>query len=145
MSNTVNERSTGAPSPSAALRVALWIAQGFICLSFVAIGLMKLLTPIPKLAAQIHWAGEYPVAFVRGIGLIDIAGGVGILLPAVTRIAPGLTVPAALGCTLLQICAIVFHVSRGEASFTPINFVFLATCIFILWGRSRRAPLASPA
>jgi hypothetical protein len=88
------------------------------------------------------WTGEHSEAFVRIIGLIDLAGGIGILLPALTRILPRLTVLAALGCTVLQVFAITFHVSRGEAAVTPLNLVLLALAVFVLWGRGRKAPIA---
>ena len=78
----------------------------------------------------------------RVIGLIDLAGGIGILLPALTRILPRLTVMAALGCAVLQVFALTFHLSRGEAVVTPLNFVLLALALFVLWGRGRKAPIA---
>ncbi len=127
--------------PSLALRIGLWIAQTLVFLLFGSAGLMKLLTPIPQLAAMMPWAGDYSESFVRVMGLIDLAGGIGILLPALTRIMPGLTVLAALGCATLQCFAIVFHVSRGEAAVTPLNLVLLGLSLFVLWGRSRKAPV----
>jgi uncharacterized membrane protein YphA (DoxX/SURF4 family) len=136
--------TTGASgaAPHIALKIALWAAQILVGLPFIGIGLMKLLTPIPKLAAMLPWTGQLPEAFVRFIGVVDITGGVGMLLPALTRIKPGLTVWAALGCTVLQVFAIIFHTSRGEAAFTPGNYVFLALSIFVLWGRGRKAPIS---
>ena len=88
------------------------------------------------------WTGEHSEAFVRVIGLVDLAGGIGILLPALTRIMPSLTVLAALGCSVLQVFAIVFHISRGEVAVTPLNFVLLLLALFVLWGRARKAPIA---
>lgn len=129
------------PAPSRTLRVTLWCAQVLVGLPFIVIGATKLGTPIPKLATMLPWTGQYPEAFVRFIGLVDIAGGVGILLPALTGIKPGLTVAAALGCTVLQIAAIVFHTSRGEIEVTPLNVFFLALSAFVLFGRSRKAPI----
>ena len=54
----------------------------------------------------------------------------------------GVTVLAALGCAVLQVIALVFHLSRGEAPVTPLNAVLLALSLFVLWGRSRKAPIA---
>jgi hypothetical protein len=139
---TMSATTFGTAAPGRALRIGLWVAQGLIFLVFASAGLVKLLTPIPQLAAMMPWAGQYSEAFVRSIGLIDLAGGIGILLPALTRILPRLTVLAALGCAVLQVFALVFHISRGEAAVTPLNFVLLALSLFVLWGRGRKAPIA---
>ncbi|QDP22605.1 DoxX family protein [Bradyrhizobium cosmicum] len=138
MSATTFETTT----PGRALRIGLWAAQGLLFFVFTSAGLVKLLTPIPQLAAMMPWAGQYSEAFVRSIGLIDLAGGLGILLPALTRILPRLTVLAALGCTVLQVFALIFHVSRGEAEVTPLNLLLLTLSVFVLWGRGRKAPIA---
>jgi hypothetical protein len=137
MSDTVN-----AERPSAALRTSLWVAQGLLFFSYSSIGVMKLLMPIQKLAQTIPWAAQVPEIFVRAIGCIDLAGGLGILLPALTRIKPDLTVAAARGCTVLQTCAIIFHLARGEAMLLPTNLVLMALSTFVLWGRVRRAPIS---
>jgi hypothetical protein len=52
-----------------------------------------------------------------------------------------LTVLPALGCAALQVCAIGFHVSRGEAANTPFNFLLVALSIFVYWGRRFKAPI----
>lgn len=132
-------------SPSKPLDIGLWIAQSLLALTFVGSGIWKLLTPIPRLAAMIPWAGQVPPAFLHAIGLIDLAGGLGVLLPSLTRIKPGLTVLAALGCTLLMLFAILFHVSRGEAANTPFNFVLVALSLFVIWGRRSAAPISPRA
>jgi uncharacterized membrane protein YphA (DoxX/SURF4 family) len=123
------------------IKVALWIAQILVAAVFIMAGLTKFMTPIPELAKMMPWTGELPLAFVRSIGLIDVAGGIGILLPALTRIKPNLTVLAALCCVVLQIFAIVFHASRGEFKVLPLNFVLLPLAAFVWWGRSKKAPI----
>lgn len=120
-----------------ALNVLLWAAQLFVGISFAVIAWMKLFTPIPALAAMWPWTGQFPEVVVRGLGVIDLAGGLGILLPALTRIRPSLTVTAAACCALLQICAMAFHISRGEAEAVPVNIVFLVLSLFVFWGRRR--------
>jgi hypothetical protein len=130
-----------AIAPGRAVRISLWIAQALLFFAFTPAGLVKLLTPIPQLAAMMPWAGEYSPTFVHIIALVDLAGGIGILLPALTRIMPGLTVLAALGCTVLQVFAMVFHLSRGEAPVLPVNVLLLALSVFVLWGRARKAPI----
>jgi uncharacterized membrane protein YphA (DoxX/SURF4 family) len=135
-----HQRSGGA-RPSKGLVVGLWVVQALLAVVFVGTGLWKLLTPVPKLAAMIPWAGQVSEGFLDFTGVVDLLGGLGLMLPALTRIKPGLTVLAALGCALLQMCAIGFHVSRGEASHAPFNFLLVALSIFVLWGRGTRAPI----
>lgn len=127
--------------PSLALRIGLWTAQALIFVAFGGAGLTKLFTPIPQLAAMMPWASEYSEVFVRAIGLVDLAGALGIILPSLTRIMPRLTVLAALGCATLQVFALAFHLSRGEAAVTPLNILLLALSLFVLWGRNNKAPI----
>ena len=101
-----------------------------------------MLMPVDKLAEMWIWPGQVPSWFLQLTGMLDIAGGIGVLLPAATRIEPRLTVLAALGCSLLQIAAIIFHLSRGEAAAVPLNAVLLALSVFILRGRRKQAPIA---
>ncbi len=128
-------------SPGRALSSALWIVQILLAATFVGTGLWKVLTPVSKLAAMIPWAGQVSAGFLYFTALVDLCGGAGVILPAATRIKPGLTVWAALGCAALQLCAVAFHVSRGEAAKTPFNALLVALSLFVAWGR-RRAPLA---
>jgi hypothetical protein len=132
-------------TPGKPIKIVLWLAQFAIAALFLMSAYMKLATPIPELAKMMPWTGEYPEWFVRGIGVIDLAGGIGILLPALTRILPGLTVPAAIGCSVLQVLAICFHLSRGEVSALPLNFILLPLSLLVWWGRSRKAPILSRA
>ncbi len=134
--------TTALSGPSKFLNAGLWAAQALICVGFVIIGGIKLFKPIPELAAMWPWTGQFPEAFVRSLGVIDAAGGLGIFLPALLRIKPGLSVLAALGCVALQICAMVFHISRGEVAAIPVNIVFLALAAFVLWGR-RKLPVSA--
>lgn len=122
--------------------IGIWAAQVIGAALFIMSGTMKLFTPIPDLAAMMPWAGEYSVGFVRFIGVVDIAGGVGLLLPSLTRIMPRLTVVAAAACVLLQVLAIGFHATRGEFEVLPLNVVYIACALIVLWGRGRKAPVA---
>jgi DoxX-like family len=119
------------------INVTLWAAQAVVALVFIGAGLFKMSAPIADLAAAMTWPGEFPPAMVRLLGAIDLAGGLGILLPALTRIRPGLTVHAALGCAVLQALAIAFHMSRGEYSVLTLNAVLLPCALYVLWGRAR--------
>jgi uncharacterized membrane protein YphA (DoxX/SURF4 family) len=139
---TTKSTQDRAPQPSKGLDVGLWIVQGLLALTFAGAGVWKLVTPIPTLAAKMPWMGQVVPGFLYMTAMFDVLGGLGVLLPAVTRIKPGLTVAAALGCAALQASAIVFHISRGEAANTPFNFLLVAMSLFVAWGRGSRAPIA---
>jgi len=129
------------PTASRPLRGGIWLAQFTLAALFLSSAFMKLTTPIPELAKMMPWTGEHSELFVRFIGFVDLAGGLGLLLPSLTRILPRLTVLAALGCAVLQVLAIIFHLSRGEAPVIVLNIVMLSLSLFALWGRARKAPI----
>jgi hypothetical protein len=122
------------------MMIALFIVQAVLAVLFAGTGAWKLLTPVAKLAAVFPWMGQVSLSFLRTTAVFDLLGGIGVLLPTLTRIQPGLAAWAALGCAALQISAIVFHIRRGEAKNTPFNFVLVALSLFVAWGRYQ-APL----
>ena len=129
--------------PSKALNVGLWSAQVLLFLLFAGTGIWKLTTPVAVLAAKFAWMGDVSPGFLRMTAVFDLLGGVGVLLPSLTRMKPGLTVLAALGCAVLQISAIGFHLKRGEAANTPFNFFLVALALFVAWGRRRAGQTAT--
>lgn len=120
------------------LNIALWAVQVLLALTFVGTGVWKLVTPLAELGAKFPWMAELPT-LLRFTGVIDALGGLGLVLPMLTRIKPGLTSLAALGCAALMGSAVVFHFLRGEGANTPFNFVLLGLSLFVAWGR-RNAP-----
>jgi hypothetical protein len=132
-------------SARSGLDTGLWATQVLLALTFAGTGVWKLVTPIRHLAEMIPWAGQVSPGLLYATAVFDLLGGLGILLPSATRIRPGLTVLAALGCVALQASAVVFHFSRGEADHTPFNFVLVALSLFVAWGRRSRAPITPRA
>jgi hypothetical protein len=128
--------------PSKGPHIGLWIVQGLLALTFAGTGIWKLITPVSALAAKMPWMAQVSLAFLYTTAIADLLGGLGILLPSVTRIKPGVTVLAALGCVALQACAIAFHFSRGEGANTPFNFALVALSLFVAWGRRSKVPIA---
>lgn len=124
-----------------ALHVGLWVGQLVLAAMFGMAGVMKLTTPIPELAQMLPWAASLPEAMVRFIGASELAGGLGLVLPAATRIKPGLTALAAAGLAIIMVLASAFHLMRGEADALPINLGLLALALFVAWGRSKKAPI----
>lgn len=136
---TASVPGDAARHPSKALNISLWIVQILLALTFAGTGVWKLTTPIPDLAAKMPWMGQESPVLLYVTAVFDLLGGLGIFLPAATRIKPGLVVLAALGCAALMTAAIVFHFSRGEGLNTPFNFLIIALSLFVAWGRRSRA------
>lgn len=128
-------------SASLSLRASLWTAQSLLALTFAGGALWKVLTPLSDIAKMMPWTGEVAPSFFYMTAAFDFLGGVGVILPSLTRILPKVTVLAALGCVALMLCAIVFHFSRGEAANTPFNFALVGLSLFVAWGRNKKAPI----
>ena len=80
---------------------------------------------------------------VRFIGVVELLGALGLILPAATRIMPKLTPLAASGLLVVMVLASVTHISRGEYPMIIANVVLGALAAFIAWGRLTRAPLGA--
>src|SRR5262245_28365969 len=123
------------------MNTSLWIAQVLLVLFFGAAGVVHGLLPVEEVAKSAPWADDVPVALLRFIGISELAGAIGVLVPALTRIKPFLTPLAALGCLTLMILAAVFHLSRGETGMVPLNLSVALVAAFVWWGRSRKVPI----
>ena len=130
-----------ADKPARGLSIALWIAQILLALVFGFAGTMKLFTPIAELAKHAAWIKD-SAFLIRFIGTSELAGGLGMLLPSLTRIKPKLTSLAAVGLFVIMVLATGFHLMRGEAKFTPMTLALGALAAFVAWGRFRKAPIA---
>lgn len=131
--------------PSRALSIGLWVAQVLLAALFGMAGFMKSFTPIEELVKQMPFAEVGGGALVRFIGISELAGAVGLILPALTRIKPVLTGLAGLGLTVVMVLAIGYHLVRYEFSSLPMNIVLGGLAAFVAWGRLRRAPIAPRA
>ena len=127
--------------PNRALNITLWVLQVLLAAAFLMTGLMKLTQPIAQLAGSLPWVNDVPALLVRFIGLAEVAGALGLILPALTRIRPNLVPLAALGLVAVMILASVFHLSRGEGMMLPANLLLAALAAVIAWGRTRKAPI----
>ena len=123
------------------LQGSLWAAQVLLGLAFVVGGAMKASTPYAELAAEMAWVSAVPEGLIRFIGIAELLGGIGLVLPAATRIRPWLTPLAAAGLALVMLLASAFHLSRGEAAAVPVNVVLGGLAAFIAWGRFKKAPI----
>jgi putative oxidoreductase len=134
--------TTTQVTTSKALHITLWVAQGILAAFFLMVGYTKLATPIDELSQIIPMASELPL-LTRFIGLSEILGGVGLILPAALRIKPALTTLAAIALALVMVLAAIFHISRGEVSAIGTNIVLFSVAAFIGWGRSMKARITA--
>jgi uncharacterized membrane protein YphA (DoxX/SURF4 family) len=121
--------------------IALWTAQVLLAIVFGMAGVMKTFTPIEQLAQNLPWVASLP-NLTRFIGVSELAGALGLILPAALRIRPVLTPIAALGLLVIMVLAAAFHLMRGEGSAIPVNVVLGGLAAFVAWGRLRKAPIA---
>lgn len=119
----------------------LWILQVLLAIAFVGAGLMKLTQPKAKLAERMAWANDFSDTQVKLIGLVELLGAVGLLLPAITRILPILTPLAAAGLVLTMLGAALTHVRRGEMPMVVPNLVLLVLAAIVAYGRFVAVPL----
>ncbi len=118
---------------------ALWLSQGLLALVFVFVGSMKLITPVEVMLASMPVT--LPGLFVRFIGIAEVLGAIGLLLPGILHIREGLTPLAAVGLVIIMSGATVLTVvgmGIGPALF-PVVLGLLAA--FVAYGRWRLAPL----
>lgn len=127
--------------PGKGWNIALWVVQILLAVAFGFGGFIKMTWSMDMLTAQMVWPGALPVWLVRFIGVSEFAAGIGLVLPALTRIRPSLTVLAATGLALVMLLAVFFHISRGEYSVLGTNLAFGAMAVFVAWGRSKKAPI----
>jgi hypothetical protein len=136
-------RIAASPRRRKSLHVALWGAQLLLFAAFGVSGVAKLSQPLASLAAALPWTADVPGALVRFIGLSELLGALGVVLPAATRVEPWLTPLAALGLVIVTSLAAGFHFLRGEVLTVAAPSLALgALAVFVAWGRGRAAPVA---
>ena len=116
------------------MNIALWVVQVLLALMFLLAGFPKAFQPIDTVAKRLTWAKEVPW-LVRFIGIAELLGAVGLILPALTHIVPSLTAIAAVGLGLAMVCAIIFHISRKEYPGISVGVVLLVLAAFVAYGR----------
>jgi putative oxidoreductase len=119
--------------------IALWIVQGFLALMFGYVGLMKIVLPAAQLMeSDMSFANFVGIEMTRFIGVSELLGAMGLILPAALRIKPILTPLAASGIALVMILATAYHAYANEPLST-IAFFLLAA--FVAWGRYKKVPI----
>jgi uncharacterized membrane protein YphA (DoxX/SURF4 family) len=118
------------------MNLALWVIAIVLAVAFAGSGLMKLVVPKDKLvAAGQGWAQDYSPTNIRLIGLVEVLGAVGLVLPAALHTAPILVPLAAVGLALVMVGAIVVHARRKEPMNIAVNVVLIALAVIVALGR----------
>ena len=115
------------------MNILLWVLQVLLALAFLAHGLLFLFPPA-EMVAQMN--ASIPRWFQVFIGVAEVLAAIGLTLPGVTRIKPGLVVWAAVGIMIVLISATVFHVARNEISsavITLVMFVLATALAYLRW------------
>jgi putative oxidoreductase len=125
---------------SKTLHIVLWASQGLLAAAFGMAGFMKITMPVEELAKNgMSFVSDYGVTTVRFIGISEVLGALGLILPAALRIKPFLTPLAAVGIAIIMILATSYHISHSEP-FIP-TVVLFALASFVAWGRHKKAPI----
>lgn len=131
-------------SSSVALNISVWVAQLLLLFAFVAVGAMKIAMPRESLVAMGMALATDHLGLLRFIGVVEVLGGLGIVLPTATRIAPKLTPTAAVGLVVVMVLATGYHVViEGKPSASGSAIVLGLLAAFVLWARSRKIPVTA--
>jgi hypothetical protein len=114
----------------------LWVVQGLLALLFLFAGGQKLIMS----AAELTGHTPLPAAFLRFIAVVEILGGLGLLLPGMLRIRTELTALAASGLVIIMIGAVVVTIQTMGPGVAIVPFVTGALALFVAYGRWRVTP-----
>ena len=116
------------------MNIALWIIQVLLAFVFIAHGRLMVF-PAATAQSGMDYILAIPMGFRRFVGVAESLGGIGLILPALTRILPWLTPLAAMGLVIVMIGAVIFHIPRKEYPNIVFNLVLLALAAFVAYGR----------
>jgi hypothetical protein len=118
------------------MNVTLWIVQGLLAALFLLAGGAKLVLPLDQMAGPVALPGW----FLRFLGVAEVLGAFGLVLPWLLRIRPGLTPLAAAGLVIIMIGATVVTLVGGMLAVALMDLVVALLAAFVAYGRWRLAP-----
>ena len=118
------------------MNVALWIVQGLLAALFLVAGGAKLVLPLDQMAGPV----AVPGWFLRFLGVAEVLGAFGLILPGLLRIRPGLTPLAAAGLVIIMMGATVITSVGGMVAVALMDLVVGLLAAFVAYGRWRLAP-----
>ena len=120
------------------MNITLWILQFSLAILFVAFGYTKLVKSKDELRGvnTLHYVDDFSEKDLKLIGILEILGGLGLVLPQLTGIFPWLVTLASIGLVITMIVAMIVHLRRGDGlKALLINIVLLLIAAFITFGR----------
>jgi uncharacterized membrane protein YphA (DoxX/SURF4 family) len=117
------------------MNTVLWVIQVVLAATFLFAGGSKVARPKEALRQQMAWVDDFSTGTVKLIGTLEILAAIGLILPALTGIAPVLTPLAAVGLVVLMALAAATHLRRKEWTIIPANLVLLVLAAVVAWGR----------
>ncbi|GHO81913.1 hypothetical protein KSD_96840 [Ktedonobacter sp. SOSP1-85] len=124
------------------MSIALWIIRGLLALAFLLTGWTKTFTPMGRLGSYMVWVTVTPTALVRWIGIAELVGAIGLILPVLTGMVPWLTIAAAIGLAVVMVSAAVFHAARKDSREMGLTLALLVLILFVVVGHVIWVPLA---
>lgn len=123
------------------MKRALWVVQIVLAIGFAYSGWLK---AFQQETAQTSWSwmADVPAELVTFIGIVELLGVIGLIVPRATMILPMLTPIAAIGLAVVVVSGGVFHLMRGEVGDVGINLMFLSLSLFVAVGRLKEAAMA---
>ena len=115
------------------MNYALWAMQVLVALGFMGSGLMKVLKPADELVVTQAWVAHFSLLTVKGIGVLELLGAIGLIVPSASRVMPKLTVFAALGLFIIMAGAAGTHVLIGEPEKMVASALLGVLCLTIAW------------
>ncbi|MFI5956343.1 DoxX family protein [Cryptosporangium sp. NPDC051539] len=115
------------------MEIAYWIVAGLLAVFYLYAGGQKVVRSQDQLRPMMGWVDQLGMPLVRTIGVLELLGAIGLILPPLTGIAAWLAIAAAVGLALVQVGGIVTHVRRGEAKLLPLNVVLLVLAAVAAW------------
>jgi uncharacterized membrane protein YphA (DoxX/SURF4 family) len=120
------------------MNLVTWVLQALLAIAFLAHGWL-FLSPPAELVDQIN--ASLPRWFQLFLGVAEVLAAVGLTLPGLTRILPGLIIYAAIGIMIVTVSATVFHVARGEMSSAVVTLALFGIAAFVAYIRYRVVPI----
>ncbi|WP_422770192.1 DoxX family protein [Plantactinospora sp. WMMC1484] len=115
------------------MELAYWIIAALLAAFYLYAGGKKTVQSREQLQPMMGWVDRVPMPLVRTIGVLEILGAAGLILPPLTGIAPWLAIAAAIGLVLIQIGGVGVHLSRDEAGQIGLNIALLVTAAATAW------------